>query len=265
MPRHHGQEVRGQLLEVCDPSLERQGTDFSGSTGSRGRDKASRRESHLLLELCSSPTRSARRNARHCSASLVDWETIATRIGFSGDTISVWDLLYFQPYFTATAANVGYQEPWFGDIGGHQPGAIEPELYLRWIWCAGESSPDPADAYHEESDAERRIWANPSPTSTSCGKVSWRCNAMQPYIYTEARKPIDTGVDSTAIGYDWPEATEAYDVKNEYMFGDNIFTIRSQPVAKGFQLAHVTVWSSSPRLDRVGYWSSSAGPCNSGA
>ena len=30
------------------------------------------------------------------------------QIGFSGDTESVWESLAFQPYFTATAANVGY-------------------------------------------------------------------------------------------------------------------------------------------------------------
>jgi hypothetical protein len=29
------------------------------------------------------------------------------QIGFSGDTISIWDSLAFQPWFTATAANVG--------------------------------------------------------------------------------------------------------------------------------------------------------------
>ena len=29
-------------------------------------------------------------------------------IGFSGDTIVTWESLQYQPYFTATAANVGY-------------------------------------------------------------------------------------------------------------------------------------------------------------
>lgn len=29
-------------------------------------------------------------------------------IGFSGDTIVTWKSLEFQPYFTATASNVGY-------------------------------------------------------------------------------------------------------------------------------------------------------------
>jgi len=42
------------------------------------------------------------------------------QIGFSGDTISTWESLAFQPYFTATAANVGYGY-WSHDIGGHMP------------------------------------------------------------------------------------------------------------------------------------------------
>ena len=38
------------------------------------------------------------------------------QIGFSGDSVSVWDSLAFQPWFTATAANVGYAY-WSHDIG----------------------------------------------------------------------------------------------------------------------------------------------------
>ena len=36
--------------------------------------------------------------------------------------------------------------------------------------------------------------------------------AMQPYIYTEARRTYDTGVAFLRpLYYDWPEANEAYD------------------------------------------------------
>ncbi len=164
------------------------------------------------------------------------------QIGFSGDTISVWDSLAFQPYFTATAANVGYSY-WSHDIGGHQPGAIEPELYLRWIqW--GIFSPILRTHTTKNPDAERRIWAYPEPYADLMRQSFVRRNAMQPYIYTEARKTHDTGVGFLRpLYYDWPEATEAYDAKNEYMFGDNIFVDPiTQPVAKDSQLAHVTVW-----------------------
>jgi len=46
------------------------------------------------------------------------------QIGFSGDSISVWDSLAFQPWFTATAANVGYAY-WSHDIAATCP---EPSI-----------------------------------------------------------------------------------------------------------------------------------------
>jgi hypothetical protein len=51
-------------------------------------------------------------------------------IGFSGDTLVTWESLAFQPYFTATAANVGYGW-WSHDIGGHMGGVEDGELYTR--------------------------------------------------------------------------------------------------------------------------------------
>ena len=53
-------------------------------------------------------------------------------VGFSGDAHVTWDSLAFQPYFTATAANVGYGW-WSHDIGGHMLGIEEPELFARWF------------------------------------------------------------------------------------------------------------------------------------
>ena len=53
-------------------------------------------------------------------------------IGFSGDTYITWDSLDFQPYFTSTASNVGY-DWWSHDIGGHMHGYRDSELQLRWI------------------------------------------------------------------------------------------------------------------------------------
>ena len=164
------------------------------------------------------------------------------QIGFSGDTISVWDSLAFQPYFTATAANVGYAY-WSHDIGGHMPGPIEPELYLRWIqW--GIFSPILRTHTTKNPDAERRIWAYPEPYADLMRQSFARRYAMQPYIYTEARKTYDTGLAFLhPLYYDWPEAPEAYDAKNEYMFGDSILSDPvTQPVAADSRLARVRVW-----------------------
>jgi alpha-glucosidase (family GH31 glycosyl hydrolase) len=164
------------------------------------------------------------------------------QIGFSGDTISVWDSLAFQPYFTATAANVGYAY-WSHDIGGHMPGAIEPELYLRWIqW--GSLSPILRTHTTKNPDAERRIWAYPEPYSDLMRESFARRYALQPYIYTEARKTFDTGLALLhPLYYDWPDAPQAYTAKNEYMFGESMLADPvTQPVAKDSQLAKVQVW-----------------------
>jgi len=150
------------------------------------------------------------------------------QIGFSGDTVSVWDSLAFQPWFTATAANVGYAY-WSHDIGGHMPGAVEPELYTRWVQF-GEFSPILRTHTTKNPDSERRIWAYPEPYSEVLRAAFRERYALQPYIYTEARKTYDTGVAFfRPLYYDWPEANEAYTSKGEYLFGDQMLVA---PVVK---------------------------------
>ena len=53
-------------------------------------------------------------------------------IGFSGDTVITWASLDFQPYFTATASNVGYGW-WSHDIGGHFFGPRTTSSPTRWV------------------------------------------------------------------------------------------------------------------------------------
>ncbi|HUJ30016.1 MAG TPA: TIM-barrel domain-containing protein [Candidatus Acidoferrum sp.] len=174
-------------------------------------------------------------------------------IGFSGDTISVWDSLAFQPYFTATAANVGYAY-WSHDIGGHMPGKIEPELFLRWIQF-GTFSPILRTHTTKNPDAERRIWAYPEPYSDLMRQSFLLRYALQPYIYTEARRTYDTGVAFLhPLYYDSPEATEAYADNDEYMFGDSMLVAPIvQPVDKDSQLAKRSVWL--PKGDWIEWYS----------
>ena len=47
------------------------------------------------------------------------------------DTVVTWESLQFQPYFTATASNIGYGW-WSHDIGGHMFGYRDEELEARW-------------------------------------------------------------------------------------------------------------------------------------
>jgi hypothetical protein len=143
------------------------------------------------------------------------------QIGFSGDTISVWDSLAFQPWFTATAANVGYAY-WSHDIGGHMPGAVDPELFTRWVQF-GVFSPILRTHTTKNPDSERRIWAYPEPYSSILRSDFQLRYEMQPYLYTEARRTYDTGVAFLhPLYYDWPEDDAAYTSKDEYMFGDEM-------------------------------------------
>ena len=164
------------------------------------------------------------------------------QIGFSGDSISVWESLAFQPWFTATAANVGYAY-WSHDIGGHMPGNVDPELYLRWIQF-GIYSPILRTHTTKNPDAERRVWAYPEPYSDIMRILYQQRYAMLPYVYTEARKTYDTAVAFLhPLYYDWPEASEAYDMKNEYVFGQQmIVNPVVAPVDKLTGLAKQEVW-----------------------
>jgi alpha-glucosidase (family GH31 glycosyl hydrolase) len=143
------------------------------------------------------------------------------QIGFSGDTVSVWPSLAFQPWFTATAANVGYAY-WSHDIGGHMPGAVDPELFTRWVEF-GAFSPILRTHTTKNPDSERRIWAYPEPFSSILRNTFQLRYALQPYLYTEARRTYDTGVAFLRpLYYDWPTDNHSYEIKGEYVFGDQM-------------------------------------------
>jgi alpha-glucosidase len=135
--------------------------------------------------------------------------------------VSVWSSLAFQPWFTATAANVAYAY-WSHDIGGHMPGAVDPELFTRWVEF-GAFSPILRTHTTKNPDSERRIWTYPEPFASILRSTFQLRYALQPYIYTEARRTYDTGVAFLrSLYYDWPEAQEAYTSKNEYLFGEQM-------------------------------------------
>ncbi|MEO6829793.1 MAG: TIM-barrel domain-containing protein [Acidobacteriaceae bacterium] len=164
------------------------------------------------------------------------------QIGFSGDVFSVWPSLAYQPWFTATAANVGYAY-WSHDIGGHVPGTVDPELFTRWVQF-GAFSPILRTHTTKNPQSERRIWAYPEPYSSVLRDTYQLRMAMQPYIYTEARRTYDTGVAFLhPLYYDWPNEEAAYTSKNEYMFGSQMLVapITSQADSKT-GLANEKIW-----------------------
>jgi len=164
------------------------------------------------------------------------------QIGFSGDTVSTWESLAFQPTFTATAANVGYGY-WSHDIGGHMPGKVDPEMYTRWVQF-GAFSPILRTHSTKNPEAERRIWAYPPKYYDAMREAVLRRYALIPYIYSAAREAYDTGVSLLRpMYYDYPEAAEAYRYPGQYLFGDAMLVAPvATPLDPMHHLAKTTVW-----------------------
>ncbi len=164
------------------------------------------------------------------------------QIGFSGDTVSVWDSLAFQPYFTSTAANVGYGY-WSHDIGGHMPGVVSPELYTRWIQF-GVFSPILRTHTTKNPEAERRIWVYPVKYAETMRDAYLLRYALIPYIYSAAREAYDTGISiCRPMYYDSPEDPEAYDAKDEYQFGDDMVVAPiTEPIPTDADAVEKPVW-----------------------
>jgi alpha-glucosidase len=140
-------------------------------------------------------------------------------VGFSGDTYSTWKSLAFQPRLTAQSANVLYGM-WSHDIGGHMPGRIEPELYLRWLQF-GVFSPVLRTHTTKNPESERRIWQYPAPYDGLMIAELQRRYAMLPYIYSELRRVVDSGVSLLRpMYYHSPANEDAYAVPNQYWFGN---------------------------------------------
>jgi len=143
------------------------------------------------------------------------------QIGFSGDTFNDWESLAFQPYFTATAANVGYAW-WSHDIGGHQPGPVEDELYVRWVQY-GIFSPVLRLHSGREPRAERRIWKFSDEAFAELKEAFRFRYALVAYTYSATRRSYEDGVSlCRPLYHDWPDETCAYDHPNQYMFGDDL-------------------------------------------
>lgn len=163
-------------------------------------------------------------------------------IGFSGDTITSWESLQFQPYFTATASNVGYTW-WSHDIGGHMRGKKDKELYIRWVQFGVFS---PINRLHSTGGKYN-------------GKEPWRFgyeaqkivtdylqlrHRLIPYIYSMSVRTHEEGLPLlTPMYYHHPWEEGAYQVKNQYYFGTELIVAPiTTPIIGMLQRGHVKVW-----------------------
>lgn len=162
------------------------------------------------------------------------------QIGFSGDTFVSWNSLNFQPYFNSTASNVLYGY-WSHDIGGHLGNSITPELYVRWLQF-GAMSPIMRTHSSKSASLRKEPWAFGDEYMEIIRNIIIQRYEMVPYIYTMARKAYDEGLSlCRPLYYEYPECQEAYDFRNEYMFGDNMVVCPiTAPGEDGY--AKVNMW-----------------------
>ncbi|WP_282837514.1 TIM-barrel domain-containing protein [Microbacterium flavum] len=163
-------------------------------------------------------------------------------IGFSGDAITTWESLAFQPRFTAIAANIGYTW-WSHDIGGHIGGIKSNELTTRWMQF-GVFSPinrlhSGADPFHSKEPAQF-----PEPHRSVMTRFLRLRHLLVPYLYTAAWRAHADGVGVVRPMYhDHPDEDAAYRVPDQYFFGDDMIVAPiTAPVDPVSGLGAITVW-----------------------
>lgn len=172
-------------------------------------------------------------------------------LGFSGDAAVKWSVLDFQPYFTATAANVGYSW-WSHDIGGHNFGKRDDELYLRWVQFGVFS---PIMRFHSVNDPfmGKEPWKFSGSVHKTAADFLRLRHRMIPYTYTINRLTQTDGRPLLSPMYhEYPTSDEAYKVGNEYLFGTQLIVAPiTQPVSKITNMASTEVWLPQGRYTDI--------------
>ncbi len=161
-------------------------------------------------------------------------------LGFSGDTSVSWASLDFQPYFTATAANVGYSW-WSHDIGGHRVGVHDNELATRWVQYGVFS---PINRLHSSPSnfTSKEPWNYDECENIQSEFLRLR-HKLIPYIYTMMHRNTFEGIPMVRPMYHVHSRTPNATVcKNEYYFGDLIAAPITSPMDGASRLAKVKVW-----------------------
>ena len=139
-------------------------------------------------------------------------------LGFSGDTLITWKTLRYLPYFTSTASNAGYTW-WSHDIGGHWNGVKDDELYVRFMQFGVFS---PVNRLHTTNMAafSKDAAAYKNGTGLIAAEFLRLRHAMIPFLYTASCETTEKGLALIEpMYYAWPDAPEAYDCPDQYLFG----------------------------------------------
>lgn len=163
-------------------------------------------------------------------------------LGFSGDTMITWKSLDFQPYFTVNATNIGYTW-WSHDIGGHQMGRRDDELYARWVQF-GQYSPIMRLHSSKDEFMGKEPWKYSYAANLAATAALRERHSLIPYIYSMNRRTHEDGIAlCEPMYYTYPDKKEAYEIKNEYFFGSELLVAPvTCPASKVTNLAKTRVW-----------------------
>lgn len=160
-------------------------------------------------------------------------------IGFSGDAYATWKSLDVQPFFTATASNIGYGW-WSHDIGGHMHGEEDVERTCRWVQYGVFS---PIMRLHSSCNPFffKEPWNLPQPMRGIIGDFMRLRHRMIPYLYSENYRAWSKDIPIIRpLYYDSPDLDAAYSSRNGYSFGSELITFAiTEKNNKELQMAHV--------------------------
>lgn len=163
-------------------------------------------------------------------------------VGFSGDTLVTWESLDFQPYFTATASNVGYSW-WSHDIGGHMCGYRDDDMITRWIQLGVFS---PINRLHSTNTdfIRKEPWCFEGKTENIMKNWLRLRHRLFPYLYTmNYRNHVDLEPLVQPMYYAYPKRNAAYEVKNQFLFGSELMVAPiTKPNNRITQMGSVNVW-----------------------
>lgn len=172
-------------------------------------------------------------------------------LGFSGDATINWPCLNFQPYFTANAANVGYTW-WSHDIGGHNFGNKDDELYLRWVQFGQYSPIMRLHSTHNEFMGKEpwKFKSEVNELATQCLRMRHR---MLPYLYSMNYRTHKDGIAiCEPMYYVDSEDKRAYKYKNQYRFGSELIVAPvTEKINRKINMAKVKLWLPKGRYTDI--------------
>lgn len=157
------------------------------------------------------------------------WDMVGTRPGpwgghrytihFTGDTYATWETLAMEVEFTHAEGSIG--QPYVShDVGGFK-GETDPERYVRWMQFGAFS---PIMRIHSQNLQTKRLpWEFASPYREAAAATLRIRSRLVPYLYSAARVAHETGLPMARAMYlHWPNASEAYGFKHQYLLGDDL-------------------------------------------